>query len=140
MFRKQVNGYNVPMPGTVDYFEVRRASRGGGYIVNMIVDGKSDTMVFSDEVVLTQTLTAMLNSAAFANLSRVSAEGQVVDSASASKSEPEAAPKKKGKGGRPPLSAEEKERRKALRQAQKLNGTKASDGAAAAQTPMQEAA
>jgi hypothetical protein len=48
--------------------EVRPASRGGGWILNMIVAGKSDTMVFTNEIVLTQTLMAMLNGAALAQM------------------------------------------------------------------------
>ena len=64
MFRTTKSGYMIPEPNSVEYLEVRPASRGGGWIVNMVVAGKTDTMVFGDPTLLTQTLMAMLNGAA----------------------------------------------------------------------------
>jgi hypothetical protein len=133
MFKATVNGYIMPQPGTIEYMEARPASRGGGWILNLMVNGKSDTMVFANANVLAQTMMAMLNGAALAqmaaqpqmqreasvpmDISRVQPATQVPvpETKPAAESADQGQPKRKG---RPPLT----EAQKAERAAAKANG------------------
>ena len=75
MFKQTQNGYNIPVPGTVERMEARQATRGGGWILDLQVNGRSETMVFSTSEILTQTLMAMLNGAV---LAQMAAEAQKI--------------------------------------------------------------
>lgn len=107
MFKDSLKGYNVPMPGTVEAMEVKPATRGGGYILNLTVSGKLDTMVFTDANMLTQTLMAMLNGAALMQMaaSRPPADVGERMGAGLQTIQPPVQPKKKG---RPKLTEAEK--------------------------------
>lgn len=146
MFRTMKDGYVMPEPGTVEGLEVKAATRGGGYIVHMQVKGRIDTMVFPDERRLTQTLMAMLNGAAFAQMKAPSpVPAQPVVQLPVQQVSPppasDANPKPKRKGGRPKLSEEEKAARKEARLAAKrLNGAKQTDVPAEASQEVQQAA
>ncbi len=102
MFKQTQNGYNIPVPGTVERMEARQATRGGGWILDLQVNGRSETMVFSTSEILTQTLMAMLNGAV---LAQMAAEAQKIRDNPPPADVSQMQTQQVGAGAQPPVAA-----------------------------------
>lgn len=110
---KPVSQIRIPT-SPVDAFSVLPASYGGGYILQLTIEGRLETVVFSDHETLTQYLKIMLSGQALAR-----GEAPAAHEAQRPAAPDPVVPKRKG--GRPRLSEAEKAANRARRQALKAN-------------------
>lgn len=108
MFKEAPQGYRLPTD-PIEKFEAEPASFGGGFILRLTIRGKVESLVFSDQIGLTQYLLALSNAVALARPVQAAPEAPVPVIETATKP----------RQGRPRLSDEEKAANKARKLSEK---------------------
>lgn len=65
---KQISGRQMPVGNQIEEMRIRPASLGGGFIMELVVGGKVETMVFPSQQAMSQTMFTMFNAAAIAQM------------------------------------------------------------------------
>lgn len=126
---KDNSALRVPVK-QIDAFSVEPASYGGGYILRLVIDDRSETVVFTDRSHLTQYLQLLLSGQALAlGVDSAAPEAPKSEETSSAASE---VPAPKRKGGRPRLTDEEKAANRARRLEAKNEAAPAAETAQAA--------